>query len=293
MRLVSTMWVLNASSSLILLTIGVALTGTATSAAAGSVIGSAVALCATWLVTRNLRVSEGKKIGPRFNGKILRSLIRVALPMGGVAALLSLNLNIPRYFVEHYLGELALGLFAAAAYPMVVADTLIGSIGQSTSSRLAQYYAANNKKAFQSLLLRLTLWGIAVGFGAVLVVFLAGRQILTILYRPEYGEQWRLFAWLVTAVAIRYTYVFIGVAVTAMRQFTIQLWLRIAVFSCLVALSPVLIMKFGLLGAAGALVIVSVLEGAAWVAIGYVYVFGRSLWPARGVFETSAAAPAA
>jgi O-antigen/teichoic acid export membrane protein len=118
------------------------------------------------VVTRNLRVSEGKKIGPRFNRKILRSLIRVALPMGGVAALLSLNLNIPRYFVEHYLGELALGLFAAAAYPMVVADTLIGSI--AITSRLAQYYAANNRRRFNRYCSGSRV-GNRVGFGAVLV----------------------------------------------------------------------------------------------------------------------------
>jgi O-antigen/teichoic acid export membrane protein len=285
MRLVSAMWIVNATSSLILLTIGLAINGTAISAATGSLVGSAIALGAIWMVAKNASIAECREISPRFDRRILRSLIRVAIPMGGVGALLSLNLNIPRYYVEHYIGDLALGLFAAAAYPMVVADTLISSIGQSTSSRLAQYYAANNKKAFQELLLRLTLWGVAVGCSAVLAALYAGRQILTILYRPEYGDHERLFALLVIAVAIRYTYVFIGVAVTAMRRFTIQLWLRIAVCLCLLALSPVLISRFGLLGAATALIIVSALEGTAWVAIGYAYIGGRSFWPPRTSLE--------
>jgi O-antigen/teichoic acid export membrane protein len=292
MRLVATMWILNATSSLILLTIGLKVVGTATSAATGSLIGSVVALSATWLVARDTDIIARHKVWPRFTHDVLRSLAGVALPLGAVGALLSLNLNVPRYFVAHYLGESALGLFAAAAYPMVVADTLVTSIGQSTSSRLAKYYAANEKQAFQLLLFKLTLSGFTMGSVAVLGAIFAGRQLLMVLYRPEYGTQERLFAWLVTAVAIRYTYVFVGVAVTAMRCFTIQLWLRIAVLASLLILSPVLIINYGLLGAAGALIIVSLLEGAAWVGIGYIYIFGDSWWPPQMELAAPVSAPA-
>jgi O-antigen/teichoic acid export membrane protein len=43
------------------------------------------------------------------------------LPLGVVAALVLLNTNIPRYFIERYLGEWELGIFAALAYIMVAA----------------------------------------------------------------------------------------------------------------------------------------------------------------------------
>ena len=52
---------------------------------------------------------------PRWHLRTLIQLIQLTLPMGLVMMLISLNTNIPRYFIEHYLGERELGIFAAIA----------------------------------------------------------------------------------------------------------------------------------------------------------------------------------
>lgn len=50
---------------------------------------------------------------PRWHLKTLRKLVWLSLPLGFVMMLISLNNNIPRYFIEHYLGYRELGFFSA------------------------------------------------------------------------------------------------------------------------------------------------------------------------------------
>src|SRR5215203_2877989 len=69
---------------------------------------------------------------PNWAPIILAKLAWLALPLGLVMALISLNMNIPRYFVEGYLGEHELGIFAAIAYIMVAGQTAVTALGQST-----------------------------------------------------------------------------------------------------------------------------------------------------------------
>jgi O-antigen/teichoic acid export membrane protein len=90
-------------------------------------------------------------ISPQWEWVILGRLVKVALPLGIVAMLMSFNANVPRYFIEHYLGERELGIFAAMAYLMVVGGTVVGALGQSASPRLAKYYAAGHLYAFKRI----------------------------------------------------------------------------------------------------------------------------------------------
>jgi O-antigen/teichoic acid export membrane protein len=167
--------------------------------------------------------------------------------------LISLNTNIPRYFVERYLGEHELGIFAAMAYLMVVGTTVVGALGQSASPRLAKYYAAGNVQAFRGLLLKLVGIGAVLGAGGVLVALVAGREILTLLYGPEYARV-DVFVWVMVAAGIWYASS-LGVAMTAARYIKIQIPLItfVALSTALACWS--LIPSVGLLGGAMALVI--------------------------------------
>ena len=53
---------------------------------------------------------------PRFESPVLLRLVRLALPLGLVMLLLSLNSNLPRYVIEQHLGERESGIFAALGY---------------------------------------------------------------------------------------------------------------------------------------------------------------------------------
>lgn len=160
---------------------------------------------------------------PRWQLKTMVRLIWLSLPLGLAMMLISLNTNVPRYFIERYLGERELGFFAAIAYLMVAGNMVVSALGQSASPRLAKYYAANNVRAFRQLLVRLV--GIAALLGglAVIAALVAGRQILTLLYRPEYAQHTDLFVWLMVAAGISYISSFLGYGMTAARYFRIQM----------------------------------------------------------------------
>jgi O-antigen/teichoic acid export membrane protein len=288
MRVASALWMLNALSSLLLTLVAISLTGSVAWAAAGSLAGSLVALVGAVALRSSVPCGNGGFSLPRWHLDKLTRLAALALPMGGVVALLSLNVNVPRYFVQHYLGESALGLFAAAAYPMAVADLLMSSLALSASPRMASYHAANDRHAFKTLLSRLTLIGAVTGGAAVAVAIIAGRQILTWLYRPEYSSQAVVFVWIVVAASFRYTFVFVGVAITAMRLFLLQFYLRAGMFVVLLVTSPLLIRRFGLTGGALAMVLVAIVEGMVWLGIGYTRVWRWTGGPSMPAVSTGA-----
>jgi O-antigen/teichoic acid export membrane protein len=201
------------------------------------------------------------RLRPSWEPKTLARLAWLALPLGLVLMLFSLNNNIPRYFIEHYLGNRDLGFFAALAYLLVVGHTVVHALGQSASPRLAHFYQAGDMKKYRGLLLKLMALGALLGVSGVLVAGLGGRQLLSLLYRPEYAEHVDVFLCLMIAGGFYYAFSFLGYGLTAARYFRVQLPL----FTLVAATSALacfwLIPSFGLLGAALALIISTVVQG--------------------------------
>ncbi|MEG4816460.1 oligosaccharide flippase family protein [Microcoleus sp. K5-D4] len=266
--------------SLLLLGIGVSLTG--------SVVGGAIGLAIAWglvlfawdlrngrLILKNSshgREREGLFVAdaqpanshnplyPRWHRKTLSKLVWLALPLGFVMMLISLNTNIPRYFIERYLGERELGIFAAMSYLMVVGQMVVSALAESASPRLAKYYAAGNSTAFRTLLLKLVGVGLMLGAGGVFVAVVAGKPILTLLYKPEYADRADLFLWLMVAAGIWYVSAFLGYGMTAARYFRVQMPLFVLVTGSSAIACLWLIPIMGLQGAALALIVTAIVQ---------------------------------
>jgi O-antigen/teichoic acid export membrane protein len=249
----------------------------------GSLLWSVVSLATVWAVVLAIYdvrsgastlgvVRDVQAVGidqQRESQATLRSKLRfstfvrlswLALPLGIVMLLLSLNTNIPRYFIEHYLSERDLGIFAAMAYLLVAGTTVVSALGQSASPRLAQYYVAGNYKEFRSLLLKLlNVGGVIGGFG-ILVVLVAGPQILTLVYRREYADHTDVFLMLMVAAGIGYIASFLGYGMTAARYFKIQAPIFFAVCLTTTISCLLFIPEKRLVGAALAIVISTSLQ---------------------------------
>jgi O-antigen/teichoic acid export membrane protein len=266
--------------SLLLLGIGVSLTG--------SVLGGAIGLAIAWglvlfgwdirngrlilkhssnrregadlLVVDAEPVNSQNPLSPRWEGKTLSHLFWLALPLGFVMMLISLNTNIPRYFIEQYLGERELGIFAAISYLMVVGSMVVSALAESASPRLAKYYAAGNSTAFGTLILKLVGVGLMLGVAGVLVAVVAGKEILTLLYKPEYADRADLFGWLMVAAGIGYVSSFLGYGITAARYFRVQMPLFTLVTGSSAIACFWLIPRQGLRGAAIALIFGAIVQ---------------------------------
>ena len=187
----------------------------------------------------------------------MRRLAWLSLPLGVVMVLISLNTNIPRYFVEHYLGEAALGYFAALAYVMFAGYTVMGALGQSAIPRLAKYYQSD-RAAFKRLLAKMLFVAAAVGAAGILVAVLWGRPLLTLLYRPDYAEYAGVFTWLMLAGAVDCVSNVVGHSFTATRKFQLYVKPYTAATVVGIAAAAILVSSYGLLGAALTLLVVAV-----------------------------------
>ncbi len=237
----------------------------ATYAATGSLVAATVAMGAAWLAVlllwdlRAARALQGgapAPLGPRWRWPVLRRLVTLSLPLGVSMMLISLNANVPRYFVEQRLGPRALGVFAAMAYVMVAGTTVVAALGQSAAPRLARLFAAGDRRGFRRLLGRLVAVGAALGVAGVLVAALAGRPLLTLLYGAEYADP-RVFLWVMVAAGLGYVGSFLGYGITATRAFRRFTLPYAAVTAVAVAASAALIGAHGLLGAAWTLCLTS------------------------------------
>ena len=239
--------------------------------AVGSVLGSAAGLAfvvpAALGVIRGGEGTEGEPARPRFRAPVLRSLAVLALPLGVNTALGSLQANLPRYFIEHSLGTRQLGIFAAVAYLTVAGPLVINALGQSATPRLAQLYGHGQLAGFRRLLAKLVGLGVGVGLAGLLCAAVAGRWLLLRLYGAEYAGASEVLVWLMVAATVSYAYIFLGTAVSAMRLFRIQLPIGIGVFAALVASCALLVPRFGLRGAAWAMLASALVEGSLYCCI--------------------------
>lgn len=200
------------------------------------------------------------KIKPSFSIKKFKELTMLTFPLGLALMLGSLNTNLPRIFVERYLGEASLGYFAAIAYLLVAGNIFIQAIGQATTPRMSKLYRNNSFREFKKILMFLIGLGSFIGLVGVFLSLLFGDTLLTILYDSTYAEYNYLLVLIMVAGIFTFSNSFLGYTLTSMRLFRIQPYIGgVSVIVTLVT-SFILIPLIGLKGAAYALIITSILR---------------------------------
>jgi O-antigen/teichoic acid export membrane protein len=174
-------------------------------------------------------IDQKEAVRPRWEVRTLIGLAWLALPLGIVVTLDSLRTSIPRYFLERHLGEAELGIFAAMAYLRQVGNIVAVALGLAACPRMAKYYAARNGSAYRRLVVRLVGINALLGAIGVLVAVVAGRELLTLLYRPEYAGHQDVFVMLIVAAGIDYIGTALDYGMTAARYFRVQMPLFAAV----------------------------------------------------------------
>ncbi|MCH8913976.1 MAG: hypothetical protein IIA33_10475 [Planctomycetes bacterium] len=241
------------------------------------------------LLRANVRSEVGTRLRPRFDRATLLRLSWIALPLGVVMGVISLQTNIPRYFVQGYAGEEALGYFGALAYPMIAATMVANAMGQSASPRLAVHFV-KDPTAYRRLLIRLGSIAAVIGLAFIGGTLVFGRAILTLLYDASYAEHQRSFVILAAATAIQLVASCAGYGLTAARHIRIQV-LLVSV-SCLATLAAALVFvpRSGVRGGAIAVLVTSsvmlvLFVGATW------WAFHRRMAADEPFLDTDPSAP--
>lgn len=202
----------------------------------------------------------------RFDRRALWRLAMLGLPLGWVATFASLNVNVPRYFLEHYRGLADQGIYASLAYLVIGVGLIVYALTQSVTTRLAFLFSSGDLKQFARLLSKLSMLGVLIAAVGVPLTFLVGRPLLTLLYRREYADHVGLLALLVGIAGIGTIGSFLFCGLTAARAFRAQVPVYLAAVLVVTVASTLLIPRYGLMGAGIAVLLstVTIVLGGLW-----------------------------
>jgi O-antigen/teichoic acid export membrane protein len=203
----------------------------------------------------------------RFDWRGLWRLAMLGLPLGWVATLASLNVNIPRYFLQHYLGLADQGIYASLAYLVVAINLIVAALSASVTTRLARLFADGDHRQFVRLLTKLSMLGVLIAAAGVPLTFLFGRPLLTLLYRREYADHVGLLALFVGTGGLYTIGAFLFCGLTAARMFRVQVPVYLAAMLVGVTGSALLVPRYGLIGAGLGLLlsVIIIVLGGIWV----------------------------
>ncbi len=199
----------------------------------------------------------------RFSLYTQKTLLSISWPLGVVMALVSLNVNVPRYILEHKLGAAELGIFASLAYLLTAISLIVMALGQSVCTRMARLFADCDIPRFKTLLGKLILFATILGTVALGMALVAGRPVLTLVYRAEYAEHVDLLLLMIVDATLVAIGSFLGFGMTAARCFRPQMPITAATVVTTVAFTLTLVPRFGLMGAGYGLLIASFVRVAA------------------------------
>ena len=241
------------------------------------------ALAATWTATLLLfdvptamafgRATKVTALRFRWRPERLRRIFIRSLPVGLTSGVVALEASIPRFVVEQKMGTDDLGVFAAMAYILMAAYMVIQAVNQSALPRLAKYRVEQNVRGFRKVLWNLVGIGIVVGLFLVGGTAIFGRIFLYHAYSPEYARQPHVLTAILLGCAIMFAFRPAEVALLSMRRF----WLLLIIHACglplLLANTHWLVGRYGLWGAAGAMIIQAAVHGLV-VALTYAQIGG-------------------
>jgi len=190
------------------------------------------------------------------NWRGLAQLVWLSIPIGITAAMISLQVNITKYFIKHYYSETTLGYYAAMVALLAAGQMVISALGQTTCPRLAKYFVTN-KTAFRHLLTKLVAVGFILGVSGLVITFFFGKFILTMIFSADYAVYHKEFNWIMLFGAVAYVTSFFGYGVTAARYFRIPLVIWTIVAGVTAVSCYLLVPSYSIKGAAWAMSIAS------------------------------------
>lgn len=153
-----------------------------------------------------------------------------ALPLGIIMVIITACEAVPGLILEREGNATLLGYFSALLYVMFPANLVVIQAGLAASNRLAQF-AQTDISAYVRLLGKLVF--IAIGFGVAIYasMWLFGRWLLNVLYKPEYAEHYDVFMIIVLSQCITLLASVVGVGTTQMRLFWSQVPLQLVILA--------------------------------------------------------------
>ncbi|MDY3199996.1 MAG: hypothetical protein RBQ84_03510 [Arcobacter sp.] len=184
------------------------------------------------------------------NLHFIKRLLLNALPLGISVFIGSYLTNLPRIYVEKYLGIEQLAYFGAMSYMAIGFFQLLLPIQIILRPRLAKLLKENKWKEFTKYL-NLSIF-VTVIFGSLLVFnfYIFGDYILIKVYNENYTSYLNILLLLMLGQIILTSSGYLNIAVQSFHIFKIQLLISVFLLFIVLLLGPILINTMGINGAA-------------------------------------------
>ena len=239
---------------------GVMITGDIVGVAAGLVAARLLVLvvCDVPSVAWIAGARASQALRPCWRPSMLKGLVALGLPLAVVSLLISLETNMPRYFVTHQFGVTSLGLFGAIAALITFGGMFTRAMNQVASPRLATMFHAGDFSGFRRLLGGILAAYLVLGLFGLAMVPLVGRWLLGTLFGAEFSLHVDLLLAVMLAAAVAYLSGALTSAMISIRAIGSQLPLRLLTVATSLIGCLLLMPHYGLLGAGMALVVAKV-----------------------------------
>ncbi|NOX53852.1 MAG: hypothetical protein GXP27_05325 [Planctomycetes bacterium] len=183
----------------------------------------------------------------------LMSLAWLGLPLAATSLFISLTTSTPRFFVAHYRSLYELGILGPIAGLVFTGAVFARAVNGAVSPRLARYYTESKHRAFKRLFFCAGGLYALLGGTAALAAAFWGDKILRVLFQPEYGQYADLLVVIMLAMTCAMLAGLVHTTMISIRRIPILLPLTAATWLWTTFLCWLLVPRFGLRGAAGAM----------------------------------------
>ena len=184
-----------------------------------------------------------------FFDKKLKKIVKVGLPLGVAVMLVSLQTNIPRYFLEYYSNVELVGVYTILYYFIVIGGIVINSICQYLSPSFSEFYRDLKINDLKRIIKNAFYIALSLGLVGLVVSLFLNNFIIKIIYGSDYLGYAYLLPYIMIAGIFTYFSVVNGYLLTSLKLLKIQMPIFLILVCLTVIYSYLLIPTYGLIGA--------------------------------------------
>ncbi|WP_312157517.1 oligosaccharide flippase family protein [Acinetobacter variabilis] len=192
-------------------------------------------------------INHFKKIS--FFNKNLKKIVQMGLPLGIAVMLISLQTNIPRYFLEYYSSVELVGVYTILYYFIIIGGIVINSVCQYLSPYFSEFYRDLKIDDLKKTIRNAFLIALCLGLIGLVASLFLNNFIINIVYGSSYIIYSYLLPYIMIAGIFTYLSVVNGYLLTSLKLLKIQMPIFLVLVCLTILYSYVLIPTYGLIGA--------------------------------------------
>lgn len=194
-----------------------------------------------------------------FDLSMLRTQVAYAMPLGLAGLLYTVQTDLHNYFVSHRFGSAEFAIYSIGCLELPLIGLLRESINSVMIPRVSLLQKEGKTDEIILIVVNVMRKLAALFFPAYAFLIVAGREFIALLFTPAYLSSWPIFA--INLTLLPFSILILDAVVRAYAEHRYYLLkARVVMFVLLAAGLWFGVARFGLLGAVGTVVLVSLIE---------------------------------